>query len=47
MANIKNNAVGSIQKQNQKSNIHEKSDQRHLKQLVYHAPKPIKKASKK
>ena len=50
MANIKNNAVGSIQKQNQKSNIQEKSNQKcrdNIKQLAYHAPKLIKKASKK
>ena len=49
MANIKNNAVGSKQKQNQKSKIQEKSDQKRrdtLKQLAYHAPKLIKKDQK-
>ena len=48
MVNIKNNALGSKQKQNQKNKIQEKSDQKRrdfIKKLAYHAPKFIKKAS--
>ena len=50
MGNIKNKTVGSKQKQNQKRKIPQKSDQKRrdtIKQLVYHAPKLMKKASYK
>ena len=46
MVNIKNNALGSKQKQNQKNKIQEKSDQKRtdfIKKFAYHAPKFIKK----